>query len=79
MNGHDRITADPRICGGRPHILGTRLTVEFLLQLFETGWTESSTLENYPQISSDDIRAVFAFARSTIEQDSFASSPAESA
>jgi len=78
MTGHHRIATDPDICGGRPHVRGTRLTVEFLLQLFEAGWSEQSIVENYPQITSDDVRAVFAFARSTIEQESFVPSPAES-
>ncbi|WP_228013061.1 DUF433 domain-containing protein [Nostoc edaphicum] len=40
---------------------GTRLSVEFLLGLFAAGWTEQQVLENYPTLSSEALRAAFAF------------------
>jgi uncharacterized protein (DUF433 family) len=71
MDWKERIETDPAICGGRPRIKGTRLTVEFLLGLKASGWTEATILENYPHITDDDLRAVFAFVQSVIEEESF--------
>ena len=75
MDWRERIETDPGICGGRPRIKGTRLTVEFVLGLKAGGWSEASILENYPQITDDDLRAVFAFVQSLIEQESFMLAP----
>ena len=71
MDWKDHIETDPDICGGRPRIKGTRLTVEFLLGLKAAGWSEARILENYPHIADDDLRAVFAFAQELIEQEKF--------
>lgn len=56
------IHSDPRILVGKPVVKGTRLSVEFLLRLFAAGWTESQVLENYPRLTPQALRAVFAFA-----------------
>lgn len=71
MDWKDRIETNPEICGGRPRVKGTRLTVEFLLGLKAAGWSELTILENYPHIVEDDLRAVFAFAQSLIGEESF--------
>lgn len=71
MNWKDRIDTDPEICGGRPRIKGTRLAVEFLLGLKAAGWTEAQILENYPHITDDDLRAVFAFVQALIEEEKY--------
>lgn len=62
MEWRDRIHSDPKILSGKPVVMGTRLSVEFLLRLFAAGWTEEQILENYPNLSKDDILAVFAYA-----------------
>jgi uncharacterized protein (DUF433 family) len=67
----ERIVTDRDVCGGRPRLKGTRLTVEFLLGLKAAGWTEHQILENYPQITADDLKAVFAYALAIIEEDEF--------
>jgi uncharacterized protein (DUF433 family) len=56
------IHMDPRILAGKPVIKGTRISVEYLLGMFAGGWTERMVLENYPHLTSEAIRAVFAFA-----------------
>ncbi len=71
MDWKNRIETDPAICGGRPRIMGTRLTVEFLLGLKAAGWSEAQILENYSQITDDDLRAVFAFAQALIEEEKY--------
>lgn len=47
---------------GKPSIKGTRLGVGFLLDIFAQGWTREQVLENYPQLSDEDLRAVFAYS-----------------
>jgi uncharacterized protein (DUF433 family) len=56
------IHSDPEILLGKPVIRGTRLSVEFLLELLAAGWTEDQLLESYPQLTKDSIRAMYAFA-----------------
>ena len=56
------ITSDPGILGGKPHIAGTRLTIEFVLSLFGNGWTREQVMENYPSLGDDQLNAVFSFA-----------------
>jgi uncharacterized protein (DUF433 family) len=58
----DRIYIDPAILLGKPVIKGTRLTVEFIIDLLAQGWTEEKILRNYPGISREDVHACLAYA-----------------
>lgn len=62
MNWSDRIVTDPAVLVDKPTIKGTRLSVDFILERLADGWTEREILENYPRLTPEDIRAVFAFA-----------------
>jgi uncharacterized protein (DUF433 family) len=64
MNWQARIESDPAICGGRPRIKGTRLTVDLLRDLQTAGWSNAMIMENYPQLVAADLHAVTAFAQS---------------
>ncbi|MBY0401013.1 DUF433 domain-containing protein [Myxococcota bacterium] len=75
MSWQERIGSDPAVCGGRPVIKGTRLTVEFVLGLKAAGWSESAVLENYPQLNEDDLRAVYSFAQAMIEEEKYGPLP----
>lgn len=68
MNWRERITSDKDILAGKPVVKGTRLSVEFLLGLFASGWKEAEVLENYPSISKEDLQAVFAFAQDGVKE-----------
>ena len=57
-----RIVTDKNIVMGRPAVRGTRLTVEFILELLAHGWSEAEILENYPSLVLEDIRACLAYA-----------------
>jgi uncharacterized protein (DUF433 family) len=61
-NWRTYIHSDPEVMVGKPVIRGTRLTVEFVLRLFAAGWTRADIFENYPALTEDALRAVFAFA-----------------
>ncbi|UXE61417.1 MAG: DUF433 domain-containing protein [Woronichinia naegeliana WA131] len=66
MNWETYIHSDPNILVGKPVIKGTRLSVEFILGLFAVGWTEQQILENYPTLTPDSLKAIFAFASESI-------------
>jgi uncharacterized protein (DUF433 family) len=53
----ERITLNPKVLSGKPVIKGTRLSVEFILNLLAHGTTEAEILEEYKGLSEDDIRA----------------------
>lgn len=71
MEWSERITTDAGICGGRPRVRGTRISAEFLLGLKAAGWNEERILENYPHLTREDLQAVFAYAQSILEDESF--------
>jgi uncharacterized protein (DUF433 family) len=62
MEWRDLIGNKPEILSGKPAVLGTRLSVEFLLSLFASGFSEADILANYPQLTPEALQAVFAFA-----------------
>jgi uncharacterized protein (DUF433 family) len=67
MDWQERIIIDPDILVGKPVIRGTRLAVEFVLDLLAQGWAEAEVLRNYPGLTRDDIRACLAYASATLK------------
>ena len=57
----DRITIDPRICGGKPCVKGTRIWVSLVLDFLADGLTESELLAEYPQLAHEDVLAAIAY------------------
>jgi uncharacterized protein (DUF433 family) len=53
----ERITINPKIMGGKPVIKGTRLTVEYVLNLLAHGATTEEILEEYQRLKPEDIQA----------------------
>jgi len=62
MDWREYIHSDVEVLLGKPIVKGSRLSVEFLLSLFAAGWTEKEVLDNYPTLTPQSLRAVFAFA-----------------
>jgi len=58
MSWRDRIVIDPAILAGKPIIKGTRLSVEFIINLLAQGWSESEILRNYPGLTQEDAQAL---------------------
>jgi len=77
MDWRSQIHSDPEILLGKPVIRGTRLSVEFILGLFAAGWTEQQVLENYPTLSPEALRAVFAFSAECMRDEILFMLPAE--
>jgi uncharacterized protein (DUF433 family) len=66
----NRITANPDIFGGKPIVRGMRISVELILSLLAQGETPQSILDDYPDLTPDDIRACLAYAHAVIANDS---------
>ena len=60
MVWQNHIISDKQVLIGKPTIKGTRISVELIVELFQSGWTEKQILESYPSLTPDSIRAVFA-------------------
>lgn len=58
----ERIVVDPEILAGKPVIRGTRLAVEFVLELLAEGLSEREVLESYPGLTREDVLACLAYA-----------------
>ncbi|MGB7914484.1 MAG: DUF433 domain-containing protein, partial [Rhodomicrobium sp.] len=58
----DRISIDPKVCGGKPCIKGTRIWVSLVLDFLAEGIREDEILADYPQLTPEDIRACIAYA-----------------
>lgn len=57
----DRITVDPNVCFGKPCIRGTRIWVSLLLDFLASGTTMEELLEDYPQLTREDLLAAIAY------------------
>ena len=57
----ERISIDPRVCFGKPTVRGTRIWVSLILDLLAGGMSMGELLQEYPQLTTDDIRAAIAY------------------
>lgn len=62
----DSIVADPQILDGKPCVRGTRLSVEFLLELAASGATFEQILAQYPQLTASSLAAAFRYAANAL-------------
>jgi uncharacterized protein (DUF433 family) len=67
----ERITLNPKMMAGKPVIKGTRLTVEYILNLFAHGATTEEILSEYEGLTPEDIRACFLFAVKSLGETDF--------
>lgn len=70
MNWEERIELDPAILAGKPIVKGTRISVELVIERLADGWDEQTLLEQYPSLSSDDIRACLHYASTRLRAES---------
>jgi uncharacterized protein (DUF433 family) len=66
-----RITLNPKVMTGKPVIKGTRLTVEYIINLLAHGATFAEILEEYEGLTQEDIQACLLFATKSLENLSF--------
>jgi uncharacterized protein (DUF433 family) len=57
----ERISIDPNVCFGKPCIRGTRIWVSLILDFLASGTSMEELLEEYPQLTREDILAAIAY------------------
>jgi uncharacterized protein (DUF433 family) len=62
MNYQDYITIDPNKRGGKPCVRGLRITVYEVLEYLASDMTEAQILEDFPDLTREDLKACVAFA-----------------
>ena len=67
----ERITLNPKIMVGKPVIKNTRLTVDFILNLFAHGATIAEILDEYEGLTPEDLQACFLFATKSLRETDF--------
>ena len=67
----ERIVLNPKIMVGKPIIKGTRLSVDFILNLLAHGASETEILKEYDGLTHEDLQACFLFATKSLEDTSF--------
>ena len=59
----DRITVNPKVHFGKPCVVGTRITVQSVLELLDEGLAFGEIIQNYyPDLQVEDIRACLRYA-----------------
>lgn len=69
MNWQEHIVIDPKILVGKPVIKGSRLAVDFIVELLANGWSENEILRNYPGITHEDITACLQYATTILKSE----------
>ena len=62
MNYRDRIEITPGKREGKPCIKGTRITVYDVLAWLANGMTPSQIVEDFPEVTAEDVQACLAYA-----------------
>jgi uncharacterized protein (DUF433 family) len=65
----ERINSDPAILGGKPCVRGTRISVEFLLELVAQGASRADILKAYPHLSAEDVEQALRYASRFLENE----------
>jgi uncharacterized protein (DUF433 family) len=69
MMWQDRITIDPNVLVGKPIVKGTRISVEFVVDLLGRGWTAAEVLKEYDHLKPEDIQACLAYASDVLKSE----------
>lgn len=69
MGWQDRITIDPTVLVGKPIIKGTRISVEFVIDLLGRGWTVEQVLQEYDHLTREDVQACLAYASEVLKSE----------
>jgi len=69
MDWHDRIVVDPRVLVGKPVVKGTRIAVEFVVDLLGRGWTTEQILREYDHLAPEDIQACLGYASEVLKSE----------
>ncbi len=67
MKYGDRITFNPKQCGGRPCIRSMRVRVSDVLEMMAAGVSEAEILKDFPYLEADDIHACLEYAAREVD------------
>jgi uncharacterized protein (DUF433 family) len=79
MKWQDRITIDPKVMVGKPTIKGTRISVEFVIDLLGRGWTQEQILKEYDHLTREDVQACLAYASDVLKSERIYLLPSDTA
>lgn len=65
----NHIAYNPEILNGKPHIVGTRLSIEFILELVASGATRDELLKAYPQLTAESIEEALRYAAQSVKNE----------
>ena len=65
----NEIVSEPGILGGKPCIKGTRISVEFVLELLASGATRQDMLRKYPQMTEEGLVAALQYAAQSMKNE----------
>jgi len=69
LNWQERITVDPKILVGKPIIKGTRISVQFIIDLLARGWSFEQILHEYDHLQREDLQACLAYASDVLKSE----------
>ncbi len=69
MKWQDRIVIDSKVLVGKPVIKGTRIAVEFVIDLLARGWTAEQILHEYDHLTAEDIQACLSYASDVLKSE----------
>lgn len=69
LDYHPYIVSNPKVCGGEPVVVGTRVTIRTVLASLADGMSVEEILADFPSLNRDAVRAVLAFAAVSAEED----------
>jgi uncharacterized protein (DUF433 family) len=69
MTWQERIVIDPDILVGKPVVKGTRLAVDFIIDLLAQGWSEEDILRNYTGLTHEDVQACLGYASAVLRSE----------
>lgn len=71
MNWQDYIVSDNDVLLGKPTLKGTRLSVDHIIGLLAQGWNEQQVFENYPRLTKEHLKAIFAYLHECMQDGMF--------
>ena len=65
----DHIVSNPAILGGKPCVKGTRISVEFILELVASGASRDDIVKAYPNLTPEDVEQALRYAAESLKND----------
>lgn len=67
----EHIHSNSEVLLGKPIIKNTRISVELILELLGSGWSQTQLLDSYPNLTENDIKAVYMYLKECIQEELF--------